>query len=422
MQTSLDWASFIVAALAIVIGLSFLLWELGFRRMTVLPRCPNCRYDLTGVVSSRCPECGHELTARESPFVKRRARWPVALGALLLVAAVIPIGTIVSDSMFWWIPTRILILSGAQISSGSTRPIDITLQRRLYDGAVSRESYTVIANRGMRVDRHDTSRHWRARKRWPTGATIYAEWVDPLELGAPPSGVTRMLSVQPTDPDCGATFAYVVNDTFVPQPPNYAQVRYPDAWTDPAFAVAIARTDSDGADFVFKVIDYVSQFYKTPHDTILTLRASTVRLPVEVVARIDEAIYLVSCDDVDQQVERDLSVELVLDSKPFLTLELARPTSVEMMDLEVAVQVEIRHGDNVVASVSCRFGKRGVDGIAVATPVYLRGDVAALLSYRSGVPGWTIHVIGDPKLALRNYEATRAWDGRFVIPISDAFR
>ncbi len=52
-------------------------------------RCPNCDYDLRGLVEPRCPECGQAFTSREVAVYARR-RWPLRRFFRILLLATIP--------------------------------------------------------------------------------------------------------------------------------------------------------------------------------------------------------------------------------------------------------------------------------------------------------------------------------------------
>lgn len=61
------------------------------------PRCPRCRYDLTGTLHAggiRCPECGHDLdpgimqVTRERRFFNRMGLWVAVLSVLGILGTI----------------------------------------------------------------------------------------------------------------------------------------------------------------------------------------------------------------------------------------------------------------------------------------------------------------------------------------------
>ncbi|MFG0285689.1 MAG: hypothetical protein ACF8R7_14825 [Phycisphaerales bacterium JB039] len=79
--------------LLIVFGVALLIAGLRGRRINDHPVCRRCRFDLAGVypAQQRCPECGRDLheARRVRTGVRRRRRWAIATGALLLAMGAI---------------------------------------------------------------------------------------------------------------------------------------------------------------------------------------------------------------------------------------------------------------------------------------------------------------------------------------------
>lgn len=94
---------------AIALGSLGVFWGLWGRRLAQgdRPRCPRCRYDMTGVVGLTCPECGR--AARDAwALTHSPRRWSVAvLGLALLVGgACLPVAGVVVHGFYSILPYR----------------------------------------------------------------------------------------------------------------------------------------------------------------------------------------------------------------------------------------------------------------------------------------------------------------------------
>jgi len=153
---------------AALLGGALLALGIRGRRSDDHPICRRCQFDLVGIypASDRCPECGRSLGHRRAVRHghRRRRRAPLAVGAVLLSAAILAIGGLVASELAGvnlnaYKPTPLLVFETRASTGKSTPGVLKELTKRLSDGRLDEPTIDLLAARGLALQA-DESRTW----------------------------------------------------------------------------------------------------------------------------------------------------------------------------------------------------------------------------------------------------------------------
>lgn len=197
----------------VVLGVAGLLAAWGVVRWpSRTPRCPKCRYDLSGAAVGEsgvtCPECG-QVTARRTRLYRHPRRWRLAVAASL---AAVPATQMVMfrerpDSGWTrWLPTSVLLVMAGKFDFGpcfDTPGPKASMQLALYQRHERFWAWQMRAwlPREVVEAAEEASRAYAVREVWPRGEGVIVHRV-PIEvppLGPGSIGLMASLKAGPRD-------------------------------------------------------------------------------------------------------------------------------------------------------------------------------------------------------------------------------
>ena len=195
-----------VAALLLP-GVVLLALGLRGRRISDHPVCRRCRFDLHGVYPARqtCPECGRDLGGRRAvrSGERRRRRWAVAIGALLLLASAGAIGAggyaaAQGANLNAYKPTWMLAMETRRNEPGRAAEALKELAARIDDGRLGDERIESLVERAL-AHQADLDQPWLVE--W--GDLVEAAW----QQGQAPQPLYERYLRQAVDWEGGLTLA-----------------------------------------------------------------------------------------------------------------------------------------------------------------------------------------------------------------------
>lgn len=146
-----------------------------------------------------------------------------------------------------------------------------------------------------------------------------------------------------------------------------------------------------------------------------------VRVPVQLVASVDEVIPLVRVPRLDNVVREGIAVSSHT-TDAGRTYRVSLGATDEDFTTGISVRIEARRGEVLIESVLVPLRldvepQRGVTNMAQAE---LSNIPAGMTPNVANQEHWTLHVTGTNEGLLDSWEVERAWGGEFTMPLSEA--
>ena len=406
-----DWGFIAAGLFVLALGLSVLLWALFSDRSKGRERCPGCWYDMSGApgdAAIRCPECGRAAYSRRE-FRRTRRRWRLAVLALFLVASGPAILFLVVRRSGWWalMPTEALVrtmdVSAAESTAGRTE-----FGARLKAGEVTDRQWQIALARAIPTA-------IRTRPKWPVGVPIWCDFEMPMDLiDVPGTSMNVTFDNQESGPD--ASRVYVQRGSLLAPASIYLAV--PQNTSTGELVIDVSGTLS------------VRPLLNSPSTTAWSATFSEER-PIQLTSTVDECITPVIDPVINEMIRSKMIFAIGWQTTP--TPDGTSTRAVEALSIHgdeafsalspmcFAIRLEFIHDGTVVASLPFLWPqgeneKRALRGNRQGGIVWLDGDSQTLTSVNSRDPKWTIRIVADPELALRDVDATRYWSGSIELP------
>jgi hypothetical protein len=148
--------------------------------------------------------------------------------------------------------------------------------------------------------------------------------------------------------------------------------------------------------------------------------AGDFKLPIRVARSLDEVIAPMESTQIAEELKGSLQVGLTWCGWGVI---LGAPESASKQGTAVAVRVEIRHKEQIVATAlgwykgpsDRAFGSSGPD--RWQSPLRLESISSTVPLSDKLDDSWQVVVRGDGELALRDFSASKYWAGSFSVPL-----
>lgn len=459
-----DWYSWLLCIGVVVINLAlvFVAWWALFADRAQMKdrlrrRCPHCWYDMAYSPGMTCGECG--FTARnEAQFGKTRRRYGLAALAILASVGIVLYVNLQTTQrgLPSLLPSRLLIWL-LPLASEQNSSILNEINNRASADRLSDSQWQALVGRCCSGDWRagPTSDSWimkygsfiaswrqqfvndaeiekrltaippridlTTREVWPTDASVvigvqvrdWWPWGTECRIRATPR--VPGLSVQPT------VFGRSGDDRFPRSPyplylpPMDASVRE---------VLIDFQIDRRRPRFVFRSVNQVQPDENDEHVEWQPAYTQTLRVPVKIEGSIQQAAQPTDSEPMRQAMMQVFGLGAVkwsAGSSPVrFNVDFAQTFRDAFDDTAVGLVVELQHDGRVARRLSLWWmGGTGPGSRAdrhYGFEVNFE-DSALLQSLAPEDPSWSLHLRGDPQLALRAGKAGKYWNGSVTLPL-----
>lgn len=401
---AIHWLLGAVVGLTGLVGIA---WSLFCDRSRGQRRCPQCWYDMSGSPSLQCPECG-KRPKRENHLFRTRRRWRWATLGVSISIAVVAIGLwpkVERDGWLSIVPTTALILvappAGTEVQfdwvalKPIEHPVSAELRRRRAALRLADWQWNLAMRRTQVI---------KSRRRWPKDVPLAVSmklpaWVQLVrcEVTARPlleGGRTARAGTLRRE-RCG------VGSDLRRKSEAYQVVGRLDA-------------SDTGVEFDCTVSHVVGM-----GDRVVESWSGIVRLPIESVATVDEAITPARNPALNEAVARAVMIRLSFHGGYTANVSVSVNGAVEtaLADVAVSPMIEFLRDGKVMETVRVPLADS-----AWPSPAGSRAGHAQLIRLKrddltSQVDRWQIRLRGDGELALRDWDRDQYWAGTLTIAL-----
>lgn len=444
----LGWISGGVVTFLLGVGVLALAYRVGLPALGARRTCPWCAYDMEGLPDAAggalpaCPECGRAARSEAQLRVGRRRLWArlgwATLGVLLLLAS-------------WMVAHARPTLERGWIGAAPSTALlawQTMVDERL--DSVAHEELCERFNEGRMAQWQERSFvRWRAaqttgiRSVWPEGSTVFVRAEASTFLG---KGMANCVLAEFPD-------ARTLTD------PRQYSPSYFDFWRPSE--VPVATRTVDGEEFVERrLASFLGSQATEPARLKGPGQTFDDPVPIRRVATLDEAITPVDSVATEKllrnalrgSVRRLANHPASIDVQPLWQAAATAALQPEFWALlpkdfsTIALRIEVRRdgvtlGEALWRSPVGGLGARGLGrgfwrrdwGRQIAIDPRVGDDAkaapldalltSALDAFAAGdttaLDAWSVRVVGDGELALRDFDATHYWRGSFVMPLRE---
>jgi hypothetical protein len=412
---NLEWLYELAAWSATGGGLLLATWAIWWDRSRGRRRCPKCWYDMSATVGLTCPECGTDAGTERRLFRTRRRLSCIAVALTLVLVG--PAGIVATGLLKgnWRSNMPTLVLVALAEAKGWPEP-------PVWPGkSVTEELMHRRPGMGTwwlkRVSNRMARWSFTYRPVWPKGVPLAVQPGKTFWYGEQ-TRATR-LSLQTDGMQEWSTLEF-----------GGSRVNCQAAWWDDQYATLDPLQRGDKHFAVQLRTDPQNGWGCAVVPGTPPAWAGSLKFPIRVVDSIDEAIGPVQSQQVEQELRSSLSI--VNQGKCGLGIGVALSGTARLQGIAVAIRVEVRHRDQVVAVArGWDTGDGFGDLSGPASRVFdgdlrLESDGTSRTIYEaifaSADDSWQVVVSGDGALALRDFAATAYWAGTFSIPLDQVRR
>lgn len=409
---NVDLVWWICGAVSGAAGVALLAWAMLADRARGRRRCPNCWYDLAGASVGAigdvptCPECGHAArTPRALTRTRRKWRWGAF--ALVLLTLATASGLTPKARRDGWLSVvpidALMAYRWALGARGVTdhrvlSVVDREFRRRLNDGLVPNRYLVEVF---LRVNPR-----MKPRTRWPAGSTIYLPigYDRRTDLALPLAGVTLV----------------VENGTQLAVRPRPLVDSYQEFTYHPGIPYAL----EPGANMIRVLMG-------PPIRGQAEWPRKRLEFPLQIGGTIDDVLKPVAGPELDAQLAQALKLWLVplapglrrAATTVTLLFDQAGVVGPSWREVTLGLRAELRFdGEPVVRAELFLPSQRRREAEQLPTSSQWFFDPAARGLSLGDLPDfsdprWTLRLIGDGELALRDAEATHYWKGEIELPL-----
>lgn len=360
-------------------------------------RCRRCSYPMNDAFGLLCPECGRQH--RRGSDLRRLRHSPplIAIGVGLILWSGYARMAVAHQTWAWPVSVNLLLGMGARWSGGSV--LDRELKGRMESSLVSDDEFAMIMRRECPYDGTSILQAIRTRDTWPRSVP-FGLWF----------ASTR--GADTTFPLDAPSFDLVIESLIHPELRTEARIdRFGGIY--PAHAV-VGLLGPDGT-YGIKL-----SVFRRYRDRPVTLFTTELHGAVAIVEDDRDGLVGVADTSIAGAVRSTfmsrMYVYVSLHEFPtlhFSSSELSKTPP----DVALALRIQLLRGDVLAGeAVYIHNTQRSFHG-EVACQLRASDHLMSLLKQSDVV--WTVRVVGDRGLALRNPAATSFWDGTVLANPND---
>ena len=414
------WLFTLLAGLLLVSGVAVCYWALLADPPRARRRCPKCWHDMTGTPGRVCPECGHDARFEANLHRWHRHYRRLTLGLLLLIASWVAWVAPAVRRGGWIasIPAQVLLLTPESGPREFTSAANAELLQRAAAGLLGPRQLQAVVDRLA-------PQLLRTRPVWPTNTPIRYEAATVWASGRLGTVSLRAIGSKESTPPS-------------PEWPR-PELTHEQLWTDHQWT--LPPLPAGKHDIMAEVVvarprvDASGKPISGPPDEVWR---GTVHRTILVAGSPSDILNATSGATLDEFIRDRARPRLVkLPTSGTYTIHTDRPRGPLTESLTIAIRLEILHGGKRVASACRLYPASGNLGL-FNPPALLEGDVQAVAAAAANPDdlaaavgdaeaaepdararaAWTVRIIGDAELALRDFNSNAYWEGTIEFPLS----
>ena len=402
-------------------------------RLRRVRRCPKCWYDMSHTPGLRCSECGY-LGPRERSLWKWRFRKPWIVATFVFATSSYALGvapTVHQHGALSLVPTSILISYlppvgeeywfDKQVDGWVYDPVAVEMSRRVESAKLWDWQWRAIIQRCGIV---------RTREKWPAEVPLAIAMQQPSWLGA--NEVTALPLNRPHNEEfeasAGTTLrgfcALGIEFTYMRE--AYQPIGIYSAGTRRVpLQVTIDRVPGTGF--------YKGAGRRTKSKGDERAWQGIITLPVEIVSDLEDVIQPQSSPELDQELRRGLTIQIVGSMEHFggmldARVTLKNPVQSEVNGAAMCLNIELLHiGKSVDAvELALQDTSRWNPPEAGMRERWQAGSFESITtldlldSRDSGFSDWCVRVsAGDPRHVLGDWDCDTHWSGELLYDLAD---
>jgi hypothetical protein len=340
------------------------------------------------------------------------------IGAAVFVVALIGIAWRIHDIGIVSIVPDALLVRWAPLSRSPQDPIGEAMRLELGDryceGGIKDEDRLIVIERWWEDGGAEALIE--TRNQWPAGAPLRIRAHPPVWFSA---GYSRKLEIVPEFDGAEPTEIWIPS---IPASPIDPAMQ----WYDETIEVGLVPEGTRELSFHVTLVEerwHVDD--EEPPREVFVWQGHTA-MPIRITRGVDDVITPVRSDELDDLMRNSLRLGIHhRECFPGVWCETEGeelPTGPQLDDLTIGLVLEFRHEERLVAWGRFWWRCDAEWGTPWYAPVEIEGDGEAVFEAARHEDGWTVVVTGDGPTALRDFDSTHYWAGRYAIPLSDVER
>lgn len=405
----------IVTLLSITLTIT-LVREIISKRLS-FPGCRQCGYTLFYPDQDRCPECGVEIKSMKCLTMKSRRPYRIALLIVLVTISTIMSAYLWLDRPWYEIAPSKLVLMLTPMEDFTNIPItssiskEVWKRRHSWSGKSENGRYTRIHEyyllQRILQNEQQQGRLITTRSKWPKGST---PCIQLLETDIISSYLHTEFEVSTSDGTILQKYhPNHLGDMFGGDP--LQRIYY----SDPTIEIPIGQISDGKLQTRFKLSEIKDNLKESSLNELSTVADFTTTSKFEWVESVKDAITPVDNPLITSQLNSKFMfdiIEMTTNREFPLYLYIALTDTKEINGMALGIRCEVIAGDEILGHARWWCNSKIIENGELEIVIPLETDrVTFITDIKQILDDITLRIVGDPEMALRDFEKTTYWEG-----------